>query len=166
MTTAIFNFDRIRYVKPASIVVSTSAYSANDQVGNKLAFSGAVLNQSGFSFLLGVRFWDDVQVKAALNLYLFREDPGALAADNAAFTLSDEQSLLTIPGAAPITSSTYVAIPTTSAWYDTMLATPVPLKLNKGKTVYGALLCTGTPTFASTTALMIELIIGQVGHGI
>ena len=145
-------------IATATPVVSTSpSYSANDQVGGLLAFTGAARVAGGSGVIHSVTITDKAKQDATLDLYLFDSNPTSTTfTDNAALTINAADLIKSI---GVIRVSTYQDVATNSVGGTT--STGVPFKLVSGTTLYGALVTRGTPTYASTSDLQVRLGILQ-----
>lgn len=137
-------------------ITASSAYAAKNVVGGLITFSSALLTaQSGIvqSVVLKCK---SVQT-AGFELYLFTSNPSnttwtdkSAAAINAADVFSCEGPIPLTVADSNLGTCTYYLNPA------------VGLALNAGTTtLYGVLITTGTPTFASTSDLQIQITLLQ-----
>lgn len=134
-------------------IVTAGAYSANDAVGDKIIFNGAVKQRGGSGLITGITILDKSQQDVVLKLFLFDQDFTAVA-DNAAFACSDADMEKCI---GVIATGTYIAVAATSGIYSAALAAPIAFRAVDGRAIYGQLMTTGTPTYVATTDLVVKL---------
>lgn len=79
-------------VTSAGLTIATTAYTAGDQVGTIFTFANAARITSGGGLITGVRLIDAGDVLGAVDVVFF-DSTVTLAADNAAFSLSDADAL-------------------------------------------------------------------------
>ena len=135
--------------------VTAGAYHAKDAVGGRLEFANAVRAEVHTGTVLKVVVVDKAAQNAELVLFLFNQAFTATA-DNAAFDPTDAD-LLNCVGTITISASDYVSA------NDNSVATKertLDFALT-GTSLYGQLMCTGTPTYASTSDLKITVGILQ-----
>lgn len=140
-------------------VITAGAYGANDAVGGLIKFSGASLRKAGPGFINGWTIIDYGQVKAALKLFLF-DRLVTVAADNAAFTISDADMRYCI---GVLATGSYIDVAAVNSIYPSNGITPISYRAYAGNTLYGQLMTTGTPTYAATTGLTIKLHVSIAG---
>lgn len=130
--------------------ISTGAYTAKDAVGGKLTFA---VEGRGSGVIHTVTVVDDAAQSAELVLVLFNQSFTATA-DNAAFDPSDAD-LENCIGKVKILATDYQALNDNAV--ASVLAVGLPYQTKAGLSLYGQLMCTGTPTYASTGDLTIKL---------
>lgn len=79
-------------VQSAGLTIATTAYTAGDQMGSLFTFTDAVQTTGGSGYITGVTLIDAADVIGAVDVVFFR-DTVTLAADNAAFAISDPDAL-------------------------------------------------------------------------
>lgn len=139
----------------ATPTITAGAYTAKDAVGGRLEFANAVRAEIRTGIVLKVVIVDKAAQNAELVLFLF-DRPFTATADNAAFDPTDAD-LANCVGVITINAFNYVSA------NDNSVATKecvLDFSLT-GTTLYGQLMCTGTPTYASTSDLKIALGILQ-----
>lgn len=149
--------------KQATPTVSTSpAYTAGDAVGGLLTFSSAVRASGGTCYLESATVLDKAkQTAAGLELWLF-DRTFTNTADNAAFDVSDSD-LANCLGMIEFAAGDGASTSTTATlytWPQSVGIGPYPLVLN-GTDLFGQLVTRGTPTFASTSDIVISLMLRQ-----
>lgn len=137
-------------------VIDTNAYTAKDQLGDIMSITGAAAITGGGGLVRGVTLLDKTQAqRAAIDLYFFSASV-TLAANNAAFTLSDADAALcvgslqiasgnyatTMPGT-PTNSNAFIPLWTTAT--STGVAMPY---VCAATTLFCAAVVQGTPTYA------------------
>lgn len=143
-----------------TVTVSTSpAYSAGDCVGGKLTLSSVARVSGGSALLRALYLMDTSNQKAALELLIFNADPTASTfTDNAAISLH-ASDVAKIIRRISIAAADYVTIDS-KAFVDLALSDR-PLIPASGSDLYAALVTSGTPTYAATTALTLKLGVVQ-----
>jgi hypothetical protein len=134
-------------------VITTTAYTAGDQVGAKFTLTNALRISSGTGAIVSLSLVDLGNQKAALDLIIFDADFTA-GTDNAAWAwnTADYNKVL---GVISIAAADYVTIGGEA------IATKRGLSLlvaaNGTANLYGVLVTSGTPTYTSTTDLRLRL---------
>lgn len=140
----------------ATPTITAGAYGAKDAVGGLLTFANAVRVAGGTGTLHAVTVVDDGMQSAELVLVLF-DQSFTPTADNAPFDPSDAD-LENCIGKVVVLAADY------NAFVDNAVACRsgigLPLKLD-GTSLYGQLMCTGTPTYTSTADLTVKVHILQ-----
>jgi hypothetical protein len=149
---------RLKVVRLAvTPTISTSpAYSLKDAVGGLMTFTNAVRASGGSGTLQAVQIEDKAQQLAALDLVLFDRSITA-PTDNAVFAPSDTE-LSQCVGHIPFLNADYADLSTNSV--ATRLGLGLSFVLN-GTDLFGVLVARGTPTYASTTDIVVALTIIQ-----
>lgn len=80
-------------VQSAGLTTATTAYTAGDQVGTLFTFANAALATGGTGRITKVRLIDAADIIGSYDLAVFNTSV-TLASDNAAFSVSDGDSLL------------------------------------------------------------------------
>ena len=133
--------------------VTAGAYSANDVVGATLTFSGVPSR----GFIVSVTVVDQAKQAGALQLVLFDSLPTNIA-DNGTYDIADAD-LLKIVGAVHLTDT---AGADKFDFSDNKIymrqALVIPYQLAAGSTaLYAFLIALGTPTFAATNDVQIQI---------
>jgi len=136
--------------------ITAGAYSAKDAVGGLLTFASAARVSGGKITIQSVTVTDLAAQSATLVLVLFDQTFTATA-DNAAFDPSDAD-LANCVGIIPIYSSDYQAFADNGVATVRNIGLTVTLAVTS---LFGQLMCTGTPTYASTSDLTVKLGILQ-----
>jgi hypothetical protein len=154
--SALYVDQRAKVVRlSATPTVSTSpAYTAKDAVGGVMSFANAVRASGGSARLEAVQVVDKGQQMAALDLVLFDSNPGGTFSDNTAFDPTDAD-LSTVVAVIPIGSY---------ADFNDNSVADVPVSRSivlAGTTLYGALVTRGTPTYTTTSDIVVTLTLVQ-----
>lgn len=136
-------------------VSTTPAYTAKDAVGGLLTFTGAARAAGGTIRIEAAQVVDKGQQMKDLDLVLFDRTITA-PTDNAIFAPSDAELAFCV-GVVPIFAGSYSDLSTNSVASVTSGLTAV---LN-GSDLFGVLVARGTPTYTSTTDLVVTLSIAQ-----
>lgn len=147
---AIGSFGATVAVKPT---VTAGAYSANDCVGGVLTFAGCARENGSGGVLKNVVIVDDARQQGQIELWLFDRtftSPG----DNAAWVLGE------------LDAENLVAVVTTNdgIWFDGGGAGSDACDIEASKryvcnatSLFGQLVCRGTPTYAATDDVTVKL---------
>lgn len=139
-------------VATATPTITAGAYSAKDFVGGKLTFNLSAEGGVGSGVTIqSVTIADESIQRAQLVLYLFDADLTTTVTDNAAATL-DDADLPNCLGFVTIYTTDYTSLLTDNDVAFTECNIPAGEQV-----VYGFLVCTGTPTYASTSDLIIRV---------
>lgn len=139
----------------APVVSTTPAYSAGDCVGGLLTISNAVRVSGGTAVLQSLFLRDTSNQKAALTLLIFNANPSASTfTDNVALAIH-ANDIDKIIRCINIAAADYTTVDS-KAFVDLSPGGRV-LKAASGTSLYAALLTSGTPTYAATTALLLRL---------
>lgn len=154
----------ILYIDPRPLVVrlavtptiSTSpAYTAKDAVGGLMTFSNAVRLSGSSGKLLAIQIEDKGQQRADLDLVLFDRSISA-PTDNAIFNPSDTEVGQCVAWI-PVGGGMYADFSTNSVAH---LDVQTEFLLN-GTDLFGVLVARTTPTYTSTTDIVVTLTIQQ-----
>lgn len=141
----------------ATPTVSTSpAYSAKDAIGGLLTFSNAARSSGGSLLVHAVQIEDKGQQMPDLDLVLFDRSIGA-PTDNAVFNPTDTEVGQCV-GVIPIIGADWADFSTNSV--ATRVGLGLELVLN-GTDLFGVLVSRGTPTFTSTSDVVVTLTVLQ-----
>lgn len=137
-------------------VSTTPAYALKDAVGGLLTFANAVRASGGSGLLHAVQVVDKGQQMKDLELMLFDRSITA-PTDNAVFDPTDTELTQSV-GRVDLSAGYY------SDFSDNSIATREGLGLEfvlNGTDLFGVLVARGTPTFTSTTDIVVTLTIVQ-----
>jgi hypothetical protein len=135
-------------------MITAGAYDVGDAVGGKLTFAGVLADGASHGVVRGCRIIDKGRQSVPLELWLFRED-FTHSNDNAVFNPSDSDL------------TNLAAVIQVGDWFPTAGNSvgqpdnlPQTFTLDSGDTtLYGQLVSRGAPTYASTSDLVVELIV-------
>lgn len=146
----------------ATPVISNGAvYATGDCLGPIQTVAGAAINNGDPGKLLAVTILDKTQAqRSAIDLY-FWDRAVTTAADNALFTISDADMVFCLGGIAIATGDYNTAWPgtPTNNIATKILATPLPFVLSGSTNLYMQAIVRGTPTYTSTSDIVISLLI-------
>lgn len=147
----------------ASPTADTNAYATGELIGGKLTFSPAVRSQTGTGYVVSVKVVDLSAQAADLELVIFSENPAATTfTDQAAFDIADADVSKVVAVVALGSASRFAYADNGVKYVGSLL---IPVQARSGdtftKTLYGALLSRGTPTFAGASDLTVTLGISQ-----
>jgi hypothetical protein len=132
--------------------VTAELYAANDSVGGKLTLTDALRAGSKTGILESISLLDRSNSKAALTVVIFSADPAAATiTDGAAFVASTDDTK--IQAMVSVTAADWVTI--NGEAYATLKGLGTVVK-GTASTLYAAVICVGTPTFAATTNFAIK----------
>lgn len=143
-----------------SVTQATTAttYAAGDAVGGKITITNAMRVSGGTGVLQSIQIIDKGNQKAALELLIFDSDPTAATITNdAAFAYSTDLSKQI--ARIPIAASDYTTIDSKATV--SLGGIGKVLKASGSTNLYAALVTTGTPTYASTSDIIITFGILQ-----
>ena len=137
-------------------VSTTPAYTAKDAVGGLLTFSNAVRASGGTGRIEAIQIVDKGQQRADLDLVLFDRTFTA-PTDNAVFAPTDAETLFCV-GWIPVGAGNYADFSTNSVAAINNVGLEFVLN---GTDLFGALVTRGTPTYTSTSDIVVTLTILQ-----
>lgn len=141
----------------ANPVVSLVAYAAGDAVGGLLEFPLALPYPGKSGRVVGIQIIDRDAIAAGLTLQLFKQT-FTPSADNAAFAPSDADAANAI-GNIAVVAGDYAGGTLNKV---AAKATDLPFQLPAtGTSLFGQLFTQGTPTYVSTGALTVRLLISE-----
>lgn len=137
---------------------NASAYEAGDAVGGKITITSAMRTSGGTGVLQSIHLIDKGNQKAAMELLIFDSDPtAATITDDTAFVYSTDISKQI--ARIPIAASDYVTLNSIATASLGGLSRIV--KASGSANLYAALVTTGTPTYISTSDIIITFGILQ-----
>jgi hypothetical protein len=146
--------------KVASVTVDTqaAAYSSGDQIGaDLLELTNVALEQDGLAVLESLTVVDKAKQKSALELLFFSSKPTGVA-NNAVADISDAEMASKFLGAVSIASGDWKDLNANS--YASLRNIGLILKSSSATTgrrsVYVLVVAAGTPTYTSTSDLIIN----------
>lgn len=138
-------------------ISSGAIYAAKDAVGGIMSFASAVRATAGTGLLRHVAVVDKGQQMAGLDLVLFSATIAGTVTDNAVFAPTDADGTNFL-GRVQITATTDYADFSTNSMCGKTVEIPIACAAT---TLFGALVARGTPTYTSTTDLVVTLTIDQ-----
>lgn len=155
---AVEKRDAVVRVAATPTVSNGSIYAAKDAIGALLTFTGAVRANGATGTLSAVQIVDKGQQMAALDLVLFDSSITA-PTDNAIFAPTDAEVALCV-GVVPILTTDYADFSTNSIATKANLG--LTFKAGSGtSSLFGVLVSRGTPTYTSTSDIVVTLTIQQ-----
>lgn len=142
-----------------TLAVTAAAYSAGHLVGNKLTLTGIARADGKLALLQSLFLIDTSNQKAALELLIFNANPSATTFTDHATLSINAADVGKIVRRVSIAAADYVTIDT-KAFADISPGGKV-LKPASGVDMYACLVAVGTPTYAATTALTLNLGVLQ-----
>lgn len=143
-------------------VISTSAYTAQDQVGGVQTLTNVIRQDSnlgyGTAMLTNVKIVDKAKQSAALEIWFFQNSPTMAGSDNAAFDLTDANLVLAgylghvVIAATDYSTSTSNAV---AIIKNQNIEIDVPSTSTTPSSIYACMKTTGTPTYGSTSDLIL-----------
>jgi hypothetical protein len=116
----------------------------------------------GVTRLKGVKVVDKSKQKAAIDLMFFNSQPTVASSDNDAYDVTDAEMAAKYAGILSVASGDYKDIANSSV-ANVVPAQPILIQAERntaspyGKSLWVAIICRGTPTYTSTSDLVIEL---------
>lgn len=149
----------------ATPTVSTSpAYTAGDQVGGVMTFTSAAIATGRGGQIVNAYLIDKGKQKATLELWLFLASPTLVNSDNGAFDITDSNLVTATPiGVIDFSSGDYRDSGSNSFCQGEQSGGPVniPFVTTSTANLFGVFVTRGTPTYASTTDLVVGLTVTQ-----
>ncbi len=154
-----------RQVRVATTVSTSPAYSSGDLIGGKLSFPEICPSRSGRGLLVSATIFDLSAQATDMDLVLFATDPSATTfTDNAVLDI-DDADLTKIIAYIPFGSSSRATFNDNGIKFLGERAQPVRCQTSTGaptRTLYGAIVSRGTPTFSNAADISVELkVIGD-----
>ena len=161
MGTAIDSKSKVVTMTP---VVDTSIYASGDQLGSLVELTNAMDDSSGTGTIVSVAVLDKASQSSVLSVLIFKDKPVVTSSDNAALNISDAEMAKCL-GIVPVASADYVALSACSIATVRNVnlvvgATKSPDNLG-GKSLWAILRSGGTPTYTSTSDLVLSIGIKQ-----
>lgn len=137
-----------------TITHETAPYAIGDLLGGKLTFANAVTTAGGSGTIKSFGITDKDSQSVDLWLFLFSENPtNTTFTENSPVDIHDTDLLNLI---AVVTTGSYFTFVDNSFSFE---IDDVSFKLTSGTSLYGFLMCRGAPTYTTTTALQLRLLI-------
>lgn len=135
-----------------SPTITATSYSAGQDIGGAISFSGATRLSAGSGVIQSVGISDKAKQSAAIDLIFFNAAPSA-PTDHATFNPSSSD-IAKIIGIVSVTASNYSAFSANSTAFVGNIG--LPFTLTSGTTLNCVAVSRGTPTYASTSDLQIS----------
>lgn len=143
----------------ASLVVQAAAYSANDLAADKIELANAVERAGGGGEIVATLLHDKAAQAVSYDLVFFNADPSATTfTKNSALTVADAD-LAKICGVHQLTSN--IAFAASNITRGEAFR-PLPFVLAGGTSLYAALITRGTPTFAATSDVTLQVAVKRL----
>jgi hypothetical protein len=146
----------IKHVVEVTPTVSTSAYTANDQVGGLMTLDGAAPGKGAGTVLNSIVIVDKASQAAEIDLYFFDESPTVASSDNAAADVTDAEMVDKCIGHVTVVAGDYAALAANSTACVRDIA--LSLKPRASTTLYCLAVTRGTPTYGSTSDLTLKFV--------
>jgi hypothetical protein len=135
-------------------ITASSAYTSGNALGGLLTFSG--IGMTDQMTLAKVMIFDKANQKAATDLLLFNQTFTATA-DKSAIAISNTD-LLNMVGHVNLVAGDYATVGTGAiATHTFNSGLPILLGADPNMKLYGQLVTRGTPTYASTSDIIVKL---------
>lgn len=140
--------------------LSLSAYSVSDQMGDVNTMTSAVDATKDTASIMSISVVDKSSQKSSFDILFFSSAPTLVSSDNSALSISDTDMAEKFLGRVKILSSDYVDTATSSDC--TKFVVGLMLQAASGSNnVYCVLQCQGTPTYTSTSDLVVKIALVQ-----
>ena len=130
-----------------------------DVIGGKLTLSDVAKLSGGVGSILSVAVADKAKQNSALDIVIFNGDPDSTTFTDQAALDIDDADLLKAAGVIKILGSDY------ADFNDNSLATKSAIGLgfnvDAGDDIFAAIVCRGTPTYASSSDLQFRFVFIQ-----
>lgn len=138
----------------AGLTIVATAYTAGDQVGNQFALTNAVRAIGGTGTIVSVVLTSAADIINAYDVVFFRTSV-TLAADNAAFSISDADALHVV-GIAQLAGAWDIGLNRVAQ----ALGIAIPYDCSTDTSLYAALICRGDHTiFGAVTDLQLQVFV-------
>lgn len=145
------------------VISNAVAYATGDALGPIQTVANAVRVSGGSGKLLAITVLDKTQAQRAAIDFQFFDRTVTTVADNAVYSGTSDADAVFCLGVIPVATGDY-----NTAWAGTpannvatkVLATPLPFTLN-GTSLFFQAIVRGTPTYTSTSDIVISLLIQQ-----
>lgn len=149
-----------RSVTVTPTVTASSAYTAKDAVGGVMDFSGFRCPGEGFE-VNGVKITDKADQAVTYDLVLFTEQPAGTFTDHGAFDPADADLALMLPVLELSSTGTHFSFADNGVSSLSSLASSGKSTAfySSSRKLFGALMTTGTPTYATTSDLSVTVYL-------
>ena len=150
---------KARLVKVTPPISSGVAYTSGDQLGDVLTLSNALDTSSDTGAVLSVQVVDKAKQNSAFDIIFFNSLPTVTSADNDALSISDSEMADKYIGRVSVPAANYV---NSAACSDaTVLGIGLGVQGLLTQHLYAVCQVLGTPTYTSTSDLVIKVSIVQ-----
>lgn len=144
-------------MRGVGLTTGATPYTAGDQVGALFTFAGQAIATGGGGYLESILLSDEHNIIGQYKVWIFRSSV-TLAADNAAFALSDADAQLLVGDPISLGPVSQASNNSTAGWYGS-----VPYDC-AATSLFVALQClTGHNQFAAATNLKLTLTTSVLG---
>jgi hypothetical protein len=145
--------------------VDTAIYASGDRIGSIMEFTNALDDSSGTATIQSVTIVDKAAQSSILQILFFNDLPTVASADNAALNITDAEMAAKCIGHVSVVAADYFALSASSVACVrniNLLVTSVKSSTNTtGKSIWGVIRSGGTPTYTSTSDLVISVGLKQ-----
>jgi len=145
-----------------TITHEAAAYADGDDLGAVFEITNAVPHMGATAKITSLTLLDKAKQNSALALLLFDSLPVVASSENAALNITDAIMSDQFIGVISIPSANYFSISASGIAVVDNIQKMVRA-VAKATSIYGQLLCKGTPTYTSTTDLVLRLGFDQEG---
>ena len=149
----------------ATPTVDTAIYAANDRLGSIVELTNAMDNSSGTGTIMSIAVVDKASQSAAFDVMFFDDLPTVASADNAALSITDAEMAAKFVGAVRVAAADYIILAANHAATVKNVGLVVSAMKSEtnstGKSLFMLLRSAGTPTYTSTTDLVVTIGIKQ-----
>ena len=144
--------------------ITAGAYAANDVVGAANTITSAALASGRAGQIVGATLIDKGKQNANLQCWIFAVSPTLVNADNGVFDITDANLVTALPvGVIDFSAANYKSASANAVCNGTVNGgSPVLSFVTSGSAnLFCAFMTTGTPTYASTSDLVLYLTVNQ-----
>jgi len=143
----------------AAQTVTAALYSAGNCVGGKITFTGAARKAGQGGTIQGAVLRDKAGQAGAYDLFLFDADPSATTVTDKSAVAINTADLAKCIGVITFPAATIKLGAASTMGVITVANNALAYKLTSGTTLYGILVTRGTPTYASTSDVSVDLVV-------
>lgn len=140
--------------------VDTSIYASGDRLGSIMTLTDFFQKYNRSAEIEGLSLLDKSKQKSVLQVLFFDELPAVVSADNAPLDITDAEMADKCLGYLPVVAADYKDLANSS------IATIFPaaplIVTGKSTSLYALILSGGTPTYTSTSDLVLRLRVRQL----
>jgi hypothetical protein len=139
--------------------ISTSAYADGDQLGDVLTLTNAMDDIRDTGAVLSVSVIDKAKQNAAFDILFFDQNPTVSSSDNAALNIADAEMAAKFLGRIKVATGDYSELSASSV--ASVNGIGLFIASSGSKNLFAILQSRGTPTYTSTSDLVIKIGIVQ-----